>query len=204
MSKTKILIIDDHQLFGFGLKEILSKEADFEVLGPFKSISEINTAIQTHSPKLLLLDINLNGINGLDLGKELKIDFPSLKIIMLTMYEHAVFLRQSKEFGMDGYLLKDSEPKVLINGIKTVLNGGNCFLEILENQNANLPDSFSKKHKLSEREIEISHEICKGLNNHEIAEKLCLSYHTIKTHRKNIYQKLKISHLTELIEILKA
>ena len=158
--------------------------------------------LKNYDPKLLLLDINLNGINGIDLGKRLKEDYPKLKIIMLTMYEHAAFLKQSKEFGLDGYLLKDSEPHVLINGINTVLGGGKYFLEIVETANVLMKDAFADKHKLSEREIEIGHEICKGLNNHEIAEKLCLSYHTIKTHRKNIYNKLKISHLTELIEIL--
>ncbi len=202
MPKSRIIIIDDHQLFGLGLKELLLKQEIYEVFGPFKNIHEINSAIQTFDPMLLLLDINLNGINGLEMGKKLKEDYPKLKIIMLTMYEHAVFLKQSKDFGMDGYLLKDSEPHVLINGINTVLGGGKYFLEIVERANDMMKDAFADKHKLSEREIEISHEICKGLNNHEIAEKLCLSYHTIKTHRKNIYNKLKISHVTELIEIL--
>jgi DNA-binding NarL/FixJ family response regulator len=202
MPKSRIIIIDDHQLFGLGLKELLLKQENYEVFGPFRNIHEINSAIQTYDPMLLLLDINLNGINGLELGKKLKVDYPNLKIIMLTMYEHVVFLKQSKDFGLDGYLLKDSEPRVLIGGINTVLNGGNCFLEIAEAPNDEMKDAFADKHKLSEREIEISCEICKGLNNNEIAEKLCLSYHTIKTHRKNIYSKLKISHVTELIEIL--
>ena len=197
-----ILIIDDHQLFGLGLKELLLKQESFEVLGPFKNIHDIHAAIQANHPQLLLLDINLNGVNGLDLGKKIKIDYPKLKIIILTMYEHAVFLKQSKEYGMDGYLLKDSEPQILIKDINNVLNGGQAFLEIIEESNIGLKDDFAAKHRLSEREIEIGHEICKGLNNNEIAEKLFLSYHTVKTHRKNIYQKLKISHVTELLEIL--
>lgn len=204
MPKIKILIIDDHMLFGLGLKELLLKQTDYEIFGPLKHINEINAEIQSKMPKLLLLDINLNGINGIDLGKKLKSDFPYLKIILLTMYEHATFLKQAKDAGLDGYLLKDSDSNVLINGIETVLNNGNCFLKI-ENENMFIiKDNFGDKHKLSEREIEIAEKICQGLNNNEIAEQLNLSYHTIKTHRKNIYTKLEISHVTELIEILKS
>ncbi|MBK9225335.1 MAG: response regulator transcription factor [Flavobacterium sp.] len=135
-----------------------------------------------------MLDINRSGVNGLDLGKKIKMDYPNLKIIILTMYEHAVFLKQSKEYGMDGYLLKDSEPLVLISGINNVLKGEKAFLIIEGDTVNNIKDDFAAKNKLSEREIEICHQICKGLNNHEIAEKFFLSYHTVKP-QKNIYQK---------------
>jgi DNA-binding NarL/FixJ family response regulator len=100
--------------------------------------------------------------------------------------------------------LKDCDSEILINGITTVMLGGKCFLNIENKQYSVAKDSFGEKHKLSNREIEIAQQICKGLNNAEIAEKLILSYHTIKTHRKNIYTKLGISNITELIEILQS
>ena len=203
MSEIKILIVDDHLLFGLGLKELLLKQTNYQILGPLKELNEIYSTIQAQSPQLILLDINLNGVNGIDLGKKLKADFPRLKMIMLTMYEHSVFLKNAKDAGMDGYLLKDCDTKVFLKGISDVLQGGTCFMEIRNEQIFVLKDTFGDKLKLSDREIEIATEICNGLNNNEIAEKLCLSFHTIKTHRKNIYTKLRISHVTELIEILK-
>jgi|GWRWMinimDraft_6_1066014.scaffolds.fasta_scaffold02383_2 DNA-binding NarL/FixJ family response regulator len=203
MSEIKILIVDDHQLFGLGLKELLLKQTDYQIIGPLKELNEINSTIQTQSPQLILLDINLAGINGIDLGKKLKVDFLHLKIIMLTMYEHAAFLQNAKDVGMDGYLLKDCDFNELLQGINAVLEGGTCFMKIKGEQFPILKDAFGDKLKLSEREIEISKEICNGLNNNEIAEKLRLSFHTIKTHRKNIYTKLGISHVTELKDILK-
>jgi len=204
MNNSKILIVDDHLLFGLGLKELLAKQETFTVFGPLKELNEINAAIHANGIELLLLDINLNGTNGIDLAKHIKSDFPQLKIIMLTMYEHAVFLKQAKEMGLDGYLLKDCDSEILINGITTVMLGGKCFLNIENKQYSVAKDSFGEKLKLSDREIEIAQQICKGLNNAEIAEKLILSYHTIKTHRKNIYTKLGISNITELIEILQS
>ncbi len=203
MSEIKIIIVDDHQLFGLGLKELLLKQTDYHIFGPLKELNEINSTIQAQSPQLILLDINLAGINGIDLGKKLKVDFLHLKIIMLTMYEHAAFLQNAKDVGMDGYLLKDCDFDELLQGISAVLHGGTCFMKIKGEKIPVLKDAFGAKHKLSEREIEISKEICNGLNNNEIAEKLRLSFHTIKTHRKNIYTKLGISHVTELKDILK-
>jgi DNA-binding NarL/FixJ family response regulator len=204
MQKIKILIVDDHLLFGLGLKELLLKESGYEVTGPVTDLNEITSIIQSISPHVILLDINLNGLNGIQLGKKLKSEFGNIKIIILTMYEHAVFLKQAKESKMDGYLLKDSDPNVLFNGIQSVLEGGSCFLKIVDDKSSQKMNVFGDKYHLSERELEVANEICKGLNNHEIAEKLNLSYHTIKTHRKNIYTKLSVSNVPELIEILKS
>jgi DNA-binding NarL/FixJ family response regulator len=204
MQKIKILIIDDHLLFGLGLKELLLKESTYGVFGPLKDINDIVATIQMDSPDLVLLDINLNGLNGIEIGKKLKSEFRKIKIIILTMYENTVYLKQAKEFEMDGYLLKDSDPNVLFNGIQSVLEGGSCFLKIEDEKSSQKMNGFGDKYHLSERELEVASEICKGLNNNEIAEKLNLSYHTIKTHRKNIYTKLSVSNVPELIEILKS
>lgn len=204
MQNIKILIVDDHLLFGLGLKELLLKESGYEVTGPVTDLNEITSIIQTISPDVVLLDINLDGLNGIELGKKLKSEFGNIKIIILTMYEHAVFLKQAKESEMDGYLLKDSDPNVLFKGIQSVLDGGSCFLKIVDEKSSQKMNGFGDKYYLSERELEVANEICKGLNNHEIAEKLNLSYHTIKTHRKNIYTKLSVSNVPELIEVLKS
>ncbi|SOE19662.1 DNA-binding response regulator, NarL/FixJ family, contains REC and HTH domains [Spirosomataceae bacterium TFI 002] len=200
--KNKILIADDHKLFGEGLKELLRKQGDYMPFGPEKEKYAIEEAISEINPKVLLLDINLGKLDGLELGKDLKVAFPYLKIIMLTMYENEKMLKLSKLYGMDGYLLKDCETKVLLNGIKTVIDGGSYFVEFEAEPKYEMStalDSFLAQYQLSDREVEIIDHLVKGLNNQEIAEILNLSYHTVKTHRKNIYLKLDVSNVPELI-----
>ena len=201
--KTKILIADDHQLFGEGLKELLIKQADFEVLGPVKEKEEIIHAVIQQKPHVLLLDINLGKTDGLELGRDLRAHHSLLKIIMLTMYDNEKLLKLSKVYGMDGYLLKDCETAVLLGGIRQVIQGGTCFSNFYPGNHANDPakDEFLAHYQLSERELEVMNQIKLGLTNPEIADILSLSYHTVKTHRKNIYLKLKVSNVAELIEV---
>ncbi len=200
--KEKILIADDHQLFGDGLKELLQKKGDFDVYGPLSRPEEIKKALQEVRPEILLLDINLGGINGIELGEKLKKDFPETGIIMLTMYEHVNFLEKSKEVNLDGYLLKDCDTEELLEGIEKVLKGGKCFIRIETSffENDAFKDTFMEKYNLTERELEIMTHLKNGRTNDEIAKKLYLSFHTVKTHRKNIYLKLGVSNLAELID----
>lgn len=203
--KYKILIADDHKLFGEGLKELLRKQGDFMPFGPEKERYAIEEAISEINPKILLLDINLGKLDGLELGKDLKVAFPYLKIVMLTMYENEKMLNLSKLYGMDGYLLKDCETSVLLAGIRSVLAGGTCFVEFdkeMESIQYKPSDQFLVQYQLSEREIEIIHYLKKGISNQEIADIIHLSYHTVKTHRKNIYLKLGVGNVAELIKLM--
>jgi DNA-binding NarL/FixJ family response regulator len=199
---TRIFIADDHQLFGEGLKELLLKQADFEVYGPFKESEVITYSIANLRPHVLLLDINLGKTDGLELGKELKAAYPDVKIIILTMYENEKMLARSKEYGMDGYLLKDCETQVLLGGIREVLAGGQYFITFKSSPVKSLTDNdrFLVDYHLSERELEVMEQVKLGLSNQQIADNLSLSYHTVKTHRKNIYLKLGVSNVAELIE----
>lgn len=204
--KYKILIADDHKLFGEGLKELLRKQGDFVPYGPEKEKYAIEEAISEIVPDVLLLDINLGKVDGIELGRDLKLAFPYLKIVMLTMYENEKMLRLSKQYGMDGYLLKDCETEILLSGIRKVIGGDTYFMEFSlepKEELVNPSDSFLAQYQLSEREVEIIEYLKKGLNNPEIAEQLSLSFHTVKTHRKNIYLKLGVSNVPELIEFMK-
>ncbi|MGR3810636.1 response regulator [Jiulongibacter sp. NS-SX5] len=200
----KILIVDDHQLFGEGLKELLQKRGTFKVYGPLKNKEEIIRTVFQIEPDVVLLDINLGKLDGLDLGKHLKEIAPELKVIMLTMYEYSRLLSLSKQFNMDGYLLKDCESDVLFFAIGEVLSGGKHFMHvsISEENSKGFKDSFLMKYQLSERETGIIDFLIQGYTNRDIANSLSLSYHTVKTHRKNIYLKLGVSNVPELIELL--
>ncbi|MBK9935216.1 MAG: response regulator transcription factor [Cytophagaceae bacterium] len=200
--KSRILIADDHQLFGNGLKELLSKESYLQVFGPEKTPQSIIHAVKLHHPSILLLDVNLDGINGIELGEILKKDYPEMAIIIITMYNQAHLIEKSKNAGLDGYLLKDCETDVLLQSINRILNGEKIFVTQKDyDVTPVVKDDFLLQYQLTEREKEIIKLLTQGKSNTEIGESLFLSFHTIKTHRKNIYNKLGISNLIELVEI---
>jgi DNA-binding NarL/FixJ family response regulator len=157
--------------------------------------------IQKTSPQLLFLDINLPDGNGLELAKIIVKDFPQIKIILLTMYDDMMLLKEAKKVGVQGYILKNTSKKVLLQAVKTVMEGYTFFDESIskESEPTNRED-ISKKYSLTEREIEIVRYVKEGLDSYQIADKMYLSYHTIKTHRRNIHFKLGTSTTSELIK----
>ncbi len=155
-------------------------------------------------PDLLLLDINLPGKNGLEIAKELKQNFPGLKIIFLTMYNEQKFIQEAMQLNVNGYLLKDSTSTEFIDGIKTVLRNPSSFFKDPKlpkvDYNLHHEDYFVKRFLLSSREIQIIRLIREGKRSSEIAEELFLSHETVKSHRKNIHYKLGIRKAAELIQ----
>ena len=198
--KTKILLIDDHQLFNDGLKSLLSTEQEIEIVGQVFEGKSVLFEIQKLSPDLLFLDINLPDENGIEIAKKIVKDFPSVKIIILTMYAENQMLKEAKKVGVHGYILKNTSKKELLQGILTVLEGKTYFDEKINKDIEDISkDDLSKKLGLTEREKEIIKYIREGLDSYQIAEKVSLSYLTIKTHRRNIHFKIGTSTTPELI-----
>lgn len=202
--KTKILLIDDHHIFNDGLKRLINEQPDLEVSGQVYHTKDVFFAIENNRPNLILLDINLQGSNGIDLGKKIIELYPLIKIIVLTMYNQPKLLEETNKVGLHGYLLKDTTTEKLLKGIKTVLSGGTYFDKAVTSFNQNkdntFTDDFAQKLNLTFREIEIISLIKQGLTNEQISERLNLSFFTIKTHRKNIHFKLGLTNVAELIE----
>ncbi len=198
--KTKILLIDDHQLFNDGLKSLLSTEPEIEIVGQIFEGKNVLFEIQRFSPQLVFLDINLPDDNGIEIAKKIVKDFPSVKIIILTMYADNQMLKEAKKVGVHGYILKNTSKKELLQGISTVLRGKTYFDEKINRGMEDISrDDLSKKLGLTEREKEIIKYIREGLDSYQIAEKVSLSYLTIKTHRRNIHFKIGTSTTPELI-----
>ncbi len=197
--KYKVLIADDHTLFNEGIRELLSDT--FDVVAQVYDGKEVLPTIFLKKPDVILLDINLPSINGFDIVKEIKYSFELLKIIFLSMYDETKFIEQSKQLQVHGYMLKHSTKEELIKGINAVLSGINYYDPKLKQIAGNLhhDDLFVKLFSLTPREIEIIRLIKIGMNNAKIAEKLFLTEETIKSHRKNIYFKLNIHKVAELI-----
>lgn len=193
---TKILIADDHRLFNDGLKYTF--DGLYTIVSQVFHGRDVLPEVLKHSPHLVFLDINLPGMNGLELGKILKKDFPEIKLLYLSMYNESSFIRSAKELGANGYLLKDSSGDEIVDAVKKILEGGSVFCEIRES-NLHHEDYFVKNFSLSKREVEVISLIRQGCSSEEIAKKMHLSYETIKSHRKNIFYKLNISKVSELV-----
>jgi DNA-binding NarL/FixJ family response regulator len=199
-TKTKILLIDDHQLFNDGVKSLLSSEPNIEIVGQVFEAKNVLYEIQKLSPQLLFLDINLPDGNGIELAKIIVKDFPKIKIILLTMYDDHLLLKEAKKVGVHGYILKNTSKKQLLQAVQEVMEGNTFFDESISKvSDSTNREEISKKYSLTEREIEIVKFVRDGLDSYQIADNMNLSYHTIKTHRRNIHFKIGTSTTPEMI-----
>jgi DNA-binding NarL/FixJ family response regulator len=203
-SQTRILLVDDHHIFNEGLKRLINEQPGYTVCGQVYQAKDIFPAIENLRPHLILLDVNLKGVNGIDIGKRIIKDYPATKVIVLTMYNQSKLLEESRKIGLHGYLLKDATTLKLLSGIRTVLKGAFYFDDAIlgspQTEQEQFTDTFAQKLNLTFREIEIIRLIKNGYTNEQIADQLHLSFFTIKTHRKNIHFKLGLSKVTELID----
>ncbi|TKB96759.1 response regulator transcription factor [Pedobacter cryophilus] len=199
-----IVIVDDHKLFAQGLASILSEDENLNVKAVFNDGRSMIDYLKNNSADIVLIDLNMPSFDGKSTLQKLKEDQIKTKRMILSMYAEDSLLRECIDIGIDAYLLKDTEPEILISTIKEVYDGVYNFdhLNIKKPISDKLfKDDFINKHKLSKREIEVVNLIVEGLTNQKIADKLFLSTYTIDTHRKNILQKLSVKNTAELVKM---
>ena len=200
----RILLIDDHRLFNDALKILLNEQLDLTVCGQVFQATDVLPAIQRTSPHLILLDVNLQGTNGIDLGRTILADYSHTRVLILTMYNQPKLLDEARRVGLHGYMLKDATTTDLLRGVRTVLSGNTHFDPNVGNPlpplNDPFGDEFAQRLNLTFREVEVIRLIKEGLSNEQIAVRLHLSVETVKTHRKNIHFKLGITKVTDLIQ----
>lgn len=195
--KTKILIADDHSIVATGVKAIFETKDDFVVVGVVGNGVEVLEFLKSKTVDIVIMDINMPEMNGIVCTRRLKEKYPQVKVIILTMYNRKQFIRELWDVGADGCVLKSNTGKDLITAIERVLSGQtyfdrmNDFIDSKKEQN---------NYKLSEREIEVISLVAEGLTSKEIAQRLFISEHTVKTHRKNIFRKLQVKDTDELIQ----
>ena len=197
-----ILIADDHLLFNDGLRNLLTFEhSPYLIVDQVFSGNEVIPAIHKVNPEVLLLDINLPHRNGLDIARQVVDDFPTVRVVIISMYSYQKFVDELKQIGVAGYLLKSASQQELLSCLHSVMQGVPYFDGKLNGKEVALhgDDEFVKKFKLSPRELEIIVLMKQGLSTPDIAKQLFLAEETVKTHRKNIYYKLDIKTLAELI-----
>ncbi|WP_343608412.1 response regulator transcription factor [Chryseobacterium oranimense] len=199
---TKIAITDDHPLLLEGLKNILSQQEDFSVVSCYSSSSELFAGLENQSLDVLLLDINLSDGNSIDLIQPILKKYPDTQIIILSVHNEFAVINSSLEEGAMGYIQKNALVTEIISGIQTILKGE----KFLCNQTKKIVEmktnsGLNAVPKLTRREKEILIEASLGLTTIQIADKLCISPHTVESHRKNLIVKFKTTNLSTAIKL---
>ena len=195
-----VMIVDDHVLLREGLKQILELEDDIEVVAQAGDGEEAIEKAQEYNPDVMLLDINMPKINGIETLRRLKDLGINSKTIMLTIHEDREYLFETMKIGANGYVLKDSDADGLIKAIRDV-NHGKTYIQpsiasiLVEelNENDKIDGDYAKIESLTKREYEVLTLVAGGLNNKEIANKLFISEKTVKNHVSNIFKKLEVN-----------
>lgn len=193
MEKIKIVLVDDHKMFLDGLTSILQNEENIEVLFNENRATEALKKIKIAQPDLIITDISMPEMNGLEFIQVLKKDYPEIKILVLSMFKN---LNSFKD--IDGFLLKETDSAILIKAINDIVLKNKKYFIDTEN---NLDNIDFKKSILSSREKEIIQLIAQEFTTEEIAEKLIISKHTIEAHRKNIFMKLNVKNIAGLVNV---
>ena len=198
----KIILVDDHKIFRESLRKVLTYENIGEVIGEAGNGKELLELLEQHQPDLVLLDISMPIMDGIEAAMLATKKYPDLCILVLSSFGDEKYYFKMIESGVKGFVLKNAGLAELENAIGEVTSGGNWFSnELLKNIISSLSkkSTTDKATALTERELEILKHICAGLTNEQIAEKINLSFDTVKWHRANILSKTKSSNTASLV-----
>lgn len=209
MEKNNILIVDDHRLVREGLKSILKNNISLNVIGEAGTFDEGYKKAIELSPHIILMDVSIHGLSGIELTNQLLKIKPELKIIMISMYARTEYIIKAIEYGARGYILKDSDNDRILEGIRTVLEG-ELFIDshvsskvigkLMNKEIKNLSTPGKDNYKnLSLREQEILYLLVDGISVKDIAKQLFISTKTVETHKSSIMSKLNCKNLVELV-----
>lgn len=208
MNKIKIILVDDHHIVRDGIKSLLQNEPDISVIAEASDYSELIDYLGIRIPDVILLDISLPDISGIEITKILKEKFPEIRIIILSMHINEEFIINAFQNGANGYLAKNTTKKELLDAIRQVFEKGEYYSpmisKILAKSFIKTVKSDSKEqiseHLLSKREIEILKLFADGYSNGEIADKLFISTRTVESHKNHIMQKLDLKSAVEMVK----
>ena len=202
----EVMLVDDHSIVRQGIRSVLSQEPDINIVAEADNGQDAIKLAMDKSPDVIVMDITLPLLNGLEASYQILKENSHIKIVILSMHENRVFIEKALNYGIKGYILKESAPDEIVHAIRDVYNG-KYFLSskissfVINDYVAKSKNSVKLKSisTLTVREREILQLIAEGLNNKEIAKRLGLALKTILVHRNNIMQKLDIHNQAQLI-----
>jgi DNA-binding NarL/FixJ family response regulator len=208
MSYYRIIIADDHALFRQGLRRILEEIPDTEVIAEAKCGLELLNLLRQLTPQMVILDISMPNLRGLEAIREIKAKDPLIKVLMLTMHKDKAYLYQALSGGADGYLLKEDADAELYSAIEKIKQGkiyvspflSDAFAEELASRSLKDFKALGEGDALTARERGILKLIAEGRSNKEIGDLLFISARTVERHRANIMDKLKLKNTAELVK----
>ena len=193
----RVLIADDHNIVRDGLKRILSAHAEVDVTGEASDGDQALALVRAHEYDLVMVDMSMPGLSGIDLIKRLKLEKPKLRILVLSMHGERQYAARALKAGASGYLNKDSAAELLVGAIRKIAAGG---VHIGDAAAASLVSADKAPHEaLSDREFEVLRLLVEGLGPTDIGDKLHLSVKTVSTHKTRILEKLNVSSTAALV-----
>ncbi len=206
MSSLRIILADDHHLFRDGIKSLLMDEESIEIVGEVSSGVELLELLKEVSTDLIISDISMPKMNGIEACRIIKQDYPDIKFLILSMHNNEEFIKEAISMGANGYLPKDISREELLKGIFAIKNGQDYFSEevsktIMQSFIQKVKHEDEKKEEcLTKREIEILKYVSEGYINKEIADLLSISIRTVDSHKNNIMNKLKLKSSIDMVK----
>jgi DNA-binding NarL/FixJ family response regulator len=204
--KIKIIIAEDHALYRDGLKTMLSSHHDFEIIAEAVDGSELIKLFEFHKPDIVLMDINMPVLNGIEATKFIATHFNDTKVVAITMNDEKSSIMDMMDAGANGYVLKSEDKEEIIKAINTVMNGDDYYSKNVENSIINLihskksTDNYKKSVYFNEKELQLINYLCEEFNSDEIAKTMFLSKKTIDGLRLKIKNELNVRNSIGIVK----
>lgn len=203
----QVMLVDDHAVLRDGLKNLMESESDITCMAEAEDGEEALEKLKEVKPDVVLMDINLPGMNGVETTGKIKRAYPEIKVLVLTMHTHEEYLMSALNQGADGYLLKDVPSDTVLQAIRSVARGESILhpsmtqklINYHQKKNTNDPQEADNENALTPREKEVLICLAQGLNNKQIADELFISVTTVKIHVSKILKKLNVKSRSQAI-----
>lgn len=205
MQKIKIILVDDHRIVRDGIKSLLSNIADIEIIAEVSCADDLFHFIKMQIPDIVITDISLPKISGIEITKKLSENYPNVKVLILSMFINEDYIFNSINAGAKGYLPKNTTAAELIEAVRKIFSGKEFFNKtvsdiMLKHYISKAKNPNDKEEALSKRELEILKLHAEGQNNKEIADNLFISVRTVESHKNHIMQKLKLKNPVDMVK----